>query len=1015
MMAAESRDENPYVGPRPFEEREQRRFFGRDWEADELVSLVVAHPAVLLYAQSGAGKTSLINAKLIPLLRDEEGLQVMPVARVRGEVPKEVQPEQIKNLFVFNTLSGWMESEADPAQLVGLSLSAFLFGEAEGWPRPKDEEGQPTLRVVIFDQFEELFTLYPERWTEREGFFAQVADALSKDPFLRVLFVLREDYLAQLDPYVALLPERLRTRFRLERLRQEAALAAVKGPLMDTERSFAPGVAEGLVEELLKIRVETRVGEAVEVAGEFVEPVQLQVVCQSLWEELPSDVTEITQPHLRAFGDVDQALLTFYERALRNAVQQAKVREGGLRAWFGRDLVTPMGTRGTVYRGAKSTGDVPNVAVDALESQHLIRAERRAGARWYELTHDRFIGPIQRSNEAWRAARRQRWLRIAGGAMAGLILIGFLVLLGMRGREQSQALALQETVVAQETAAVQAEETVVAQETAAAQAEETVVAQETAAAQAEETVVAQETAAAQAEETVAAQETAAAQAESTIVAQQTAAAQAESTIVAQETAAAQAEATAMVNIVVSERINRVRPLRPGISVGGVESPAGTIGCFVMDVEGEVYLLSTADVLGEPDYKLETAVLQPGPTDGGQAPDDVVGYFAKYLPLDDDVSVANLVALARLEEDIEFETVIPGIGPIRGVRDPMPGMVVQMLGRTTGVIAGRITRIDVTYPMKYRQVDGKVKILGRVRDIITCSFMSAAGDSGAIAVDDEGYAIGIVVAWSETGAILAPMQKVLDSLDVQLLHSGTIRVWGKDNAEMVYVPAGEFTMGSDEGGSDEQPVHTVYQDAFWIDKYEVTNAQYRACVEAGACDEPSDIAYYAANYYAQHPVVYVRWPQAEAYCQWAGKRLPTEAEWEKAARGTDGRTYPWGNTFDGSKLNFCDKNCSFFWNDASVDDGYAFTAPVGSYPAGVSPYGALDMAGNVWEWVADWYDPGYYSQSSGRNPHGPGSGVERVLRGGSWSSTAPYVRGATRHWAYSVHPDFVGFRCARGSQ
>ena len=419
MKVTEMKVENPYVGPRPFEEREQRRFFGRDWEADELVSLVVAHPAVLLYAQSGAGKTSLLNAKLIPLLRDEEGLQVMPVARVRGEVPAEVQPEQIENRFVFNTLLGWMESEADPAQLVGLSLSAFL----EGRPHLKDEEGQPIPRVTIFDQFEELFTLYPERWTEREGFFVQVADALSKDPFLRVLFVMREDYPAQLDPYVALLPERLRTRFRLERLRQEAALAAVKGPLMDTERSFAPGVAESLVEELLKIWVETRVGETVEVPGEFVEPVQLQVVCRSLWEELPQEAREITLEHLQTFGDVDQALLTFYARALSSTVQQTQVREGKLRDWLERDLITPMGTRGTAYRGAESTGGIPNAAVDVLEGQHLIRAERRAGARWYELTHDRFIGPIQRSNEAWRATRRERWLRMGGGVAVVLVLL----------------------------------------------------------------------------------------------------------------------------------------------------------------------------------------------------------------------------------------------------------------------------------------------------------------------------------------------------------------------------------------------------------------------------------------------------------------------------------------------------------------------------------------------------------------------------------------------------------------
>ncbi|TEU20329.1 MAG: hypothetical protein E3J21_02530, partial [Anaerolineales bacterium] len=478
MKVTELKVENPYVGPRPFEVWHQRRFFGRDWEADELVSLVVAHPAVMLYAQSGAGKTSLLNAKLIPLLRDEEGLEVMPVVRVAGEVPEEVQPEQIENFFVFNILLGWTD-EADPAQLVGLSLSAFLKGR----PRPEEEEGQPTLRVVIFDQFEELFTLYPERWTEREGFFTQVADALSEDPFLRVLFVLREDYLAQLDPYVALLPERLRTRFRLERLRRKAALAAVKGPLMDTERFFAPGVAEGLVEELLKIRVETRVGETVEVPGKFVEPVQLQVVCRSLWEELPlgtreitlvgakpaeiqafkeepsPKVTEITLEHLRTFGDVDQALLGFYERALSSTVQQTKVKEEELREWFERDLITPVGTRGTAYRGAESTGGVPNVAVDVLEGQHLIRAERRAGARWYELTHDRFIGPIQRSNEAWRAARRERWLRIGGGVAVVLVLL----LVGIA--------ALQVRRSGQKFAEAQATATAAAQETGAAVAQ----------------------------------------------------------------------------------------------------------------------------------------------------------------------------------------------------------------------------------------------------------------------------------------------------------------------------------------------------------------------------------------------------------------------------------------------------------------------------------------------------------------------------------------------------------------
>jgi serine/threonine-protein kinase len=236
----------------------------------------------------------------------------------------------------------------------------------------------------------------------------------------------------------------------------------------------------------------------------------------------------------------------------------------------------------------------------------------------------------------------------------------------------------------------------------------------------------------------------------------------------------------------------------------------------------------------------------------------------------------------------------------------------------------------------------------------------------------------------------------------------------DGMEMVFLPAGEFSMGSDEGEIDEKPMHDVYLDAYWIDKTEVTNAQYRKCVEGGACSTPQCWGDDLFNDPYQ-PVVCVNWFQAEAYCQWVGARLPTEAEWEKAARGTQGRIYPWGNAFDGTKLNYCDANCEIGNKDTGFDDGYARTAPVGSYPAGGSPCGALDMAGNVWEWVADRYASDYYRYSPERNPQGPSTGGYRVLRGGSWNSDSDGARSTSRIKNFPVYAYIsLGFRCGVSS-
>ncbi len=241
--------------------------------------------------------------------------------------------------------------------------------------------------------------------------------------------------------------------------------------------------------------------------------------------------------------------------------------------------------------------------------------------------------------------------------------------------------------------------------------------------------------------------------------------------------------------------------------------------------------------------------------------------------------------------------------------------------------------------------------------------------------------------------------------------------------MVLIPAGPFIMGSEDSGQDEQPKHTVTLDGFLIDQYEVTNARYEECVGAGACNPPSRMdsetrpKYFGEPEFANYPVIGVTWSDAQAYCEWRGARLPTEAEWEKAARGTDGRIFPWGNTFDPARLNYCDRNCAdccgIPWANAALDDGYADTAPVDAFPQGISPYGACNMAGNVWEWVADWYSPDYYQSSPTENPSGPSEGQQRVIRGGGIFEEAYYTRTSVRRrFTPGVSSTSVGFRCAR---
>lgn len=300
-------------------------------------------------------------------------------------------------------------------------------------------------------------------------------------------------------------------------------------------------------------------------------------------------------------------------------------------------------------------------------------------------------------------------------------------------------------------------------------------------------------------------------------------------------------------------------------------------------------------------------------------------------------------------------------------------------------------------------------LPKLSKVIQHTAPISPGSSGGPLFNQQGQVLGINTFYFRDGQNLnfaIPMDYVKPYLGrTEVLPLVPERITSKDGGPMVLIPAGKFQMGSNNGGKDEKPVHAVSLDSFYLDVYEVTNVQYGKFMQATGHSAPaywSDSRFNAPN----QPVVGVTWHDAVAYCQWAGKRLPTEAEWEYAARGgLVGREYPWGDEAPNANR----ANSGQDWSTVKVPK----LQPVGSYPA--NGYGLYDMAGNVWERCADWYDSSYYVQSPKQNPTGPGSGQFRVLRGGSWFwfNAPAYLRVANRYFSPpSGAGSGIGFRCAQ---
>lgn len=294
------------------------------------------------------------------------------------------------------------------------------------------------------------------------------------------------------------------------------------------------------------------------------------------------------------------------------------------------------------------------------------------------------------------------------------------------------------------------------------------------------------------------------------------------------------------------------------------------------------------------------------------------------------------------------------------------------------------------------------------------------------------ACGLPGANAEPTSIAVPTAVAVATINPTLApdsgQSGSERTSAGDGMVQVYIPGGNFQMGGFDGDAqkDEHPTHQVSISPFWMDKLEVTNGMYQLCVLAGSCKSPSEIksatrdSYFANKDFTDYPVIFVSWQDANDYCKWAGRRLPTEAEWELAARGSaDFRRYPWGDQSPDNSL-------------ANFDNQARDTMRVGSFPKGASPFGVLDMSGNVWEWVSDFYGAEYYNQSGAQDPTGPNTGSiakNRVIRGGSWTDNFKEVRVSNR--GYAKTPDLsadskseaykgernnrTGFRCVAPGQ
>jgi flagellar biosynthesis GTPase FlhF len=411
---------NPFVGPRPIDTGQ--KIFGRDREIEELYYLLSAERIVLLHSPSGAGKSSLIQAGLVPRLG--ELFDVWGPTRVNIQPPD--RDLESVNRYVQSANLGFEAGIPKGRQRLPELISTMTLFEYVA-NRPRRRSAPPNI-VLIFDQFEEILTVEPLALQAKHAFFDQLGKLL-RDPHIWALFALREDYLAPLDPYAELVPTHLKNLFRLDLLTRDAASEAISRSVEEVGRHFAPDAVEKLVNDLATMQVQRPDGTFQSQTGPFVEPLYLQVACRGLWEQMPEEKLTIDVDNIQSFANVTKALAEYYEREVSGIAGSDPREERAIREWVGDKLITPEGIRGQILKGAGQSENLDNKLIARLVDTHLVRAEQRAGAVWYELSHDRLIEPVRASNKTWFEAHLSKLQKVATvweaqGRPEGLLLLG---------------------------------------------------------------------------------------------------------------------------------------------------------------------------------------------------------------------------------------------------------------------------------------------------------------------------------------------------------------------------------------------------------------------------------------------------------------------------------------------------------------------------------------------------------------------------------------------------------------